>query len=162
MARWSVSERHSRKRVDFVNANGQNFGYRGLLFASSFRMITRDGEQIDIYSPDGVLKIGVTFVPGGTNGPLCYKVMLCSSGPELQPYCDYQPVLVQDRYCADFLNSQKSTIALQTADQAPALSVAVVRNTVGDARNATAPFDPDANYSERAAFQIPRGMFLPK
>lgn len=164
MARWGFSDLNSQQRVDLANANGQNFGYRGLILASSVQMTTSDGRELEVTGRGGPLKIGVTFSPERPSRPLCFKVLFCNASPDLQPYTVYQPVFLRDRFCADFLDPQKSMIAHQAGEQSPRLSVRGLRETAdrGDTTSALASFEQDPNYSDRPAFQPPRGMFLPK
>jgi hypothetical protein len=122
------------------------------------------GEEINVTGREGPLKIGVTFIPESAKWPLSLKVLLCSSGPEFKSFGEYQPVLVRDRNCADFLNPQKCTIPLQVGDQGPALSIELLKGSKarGSGESALASFERDPNYSNRPPFQQPKGFLLLK
>ena len=165
-ARWGTPN-SERKTVFFCNAEGQRFAPRGIIVASYVETQSlENGEthRVKISAPDGsLLKIGAVFKPENSNGPLSCKVMLCHSVGQLAAYGRFQPVILADHHCADFLNQQRDAIFFQKADPGRSFLVEAGEAVLAQSELVLNPFGMSSNdprYIEPATFNIPKNVVV--
>jgi hypothetical protein len=150
--RWGTLDGDTKGEVLFVQGEGKQYGYRGVIPAQYFEteLLTDAGCQcIRVSKQDGLLNLAVVWRPKGSNWPAAFAFMLCKAGPVIDTLNRYQPVMLEDHQCLDFLNPEKTVAVLQKAGKNENLVVELI-GTADPLKLAVT--DPFANYSADPRF----------
>lgn len=127
--RWGYLDSQSQTETMFVQGEGQQYGCRGILVAECLEMdnsANEIGNIVRFRKRSGLINLAVVWRPKTANWPASFAVMLCNANQSFKDLVEYQPVVLEDHQCVDFLNPQKSVAVLQTAKNCDDLVVELV------------------------------------